>query len=100
MNRLAGRPWFGPGIGVILYLVGFNEALLHGIGIGWLGLGRIAQTVIVLVVVGLMAYLTSDYLNERRSAYRTAVRAAGVNDGNAGTFETTVEEPFEGTADA
>jgi len=52
------------------------------------------------VVVGLMAYLTSDYLNERRSAYRTAVRAAGVNDGNAGTFERTVEEPFEGTADA
>jgi len=100
MNRLAGRPWFGPGIGVILYLVGFNEALLHGIGIGWLGLGRIAQTVIVLVVVGLMAYLTSDYLNERRSAYRTAVRAAAVNDGNAGTFGIIVEEPFEGTADA
>ena len=46
--------------------------------------------------MGLMAYLTSDYLNERRSAYRTAVRAAGVNDGNAGTFERTVE----GTADA
>ena len=100
MNRLAGRPWFGPGLGVILYLVGFNGELLHWIGIGWLGLGRIAQTVIVLVVMGLMAYLTSDYLNERRSAYRTAVRAAGVNDGNAGTFERTVEEPFEGTADA
>jgi len=99
MNRPAGRPWFSPGLGVILYLVGFNGALLNGIGIGWLRLGRIAQTVIVLVVVGLMAYLTSDYLNERRSAYRTAVRAAGVNDGNAGTFETTVEEPFEGTAD-
>jgi len=94
MNRLAGRPWFGPGLGVILYLVGFNGALLHGIGIGWLRLGRIAQTVIVLVavglIVGLMAYLTSDYLNERRSAYRTAVRAAGVNDANAGTFERTV----------
>ena len=100
MNRLAGRPWFGPGLGVFLYLVGFNGALLNGIGIGWLRLGRIAQTAIVLVVVGLMAYLTSDYLNERRSAYRTAVRAAGVNDGNAGTFETTLEEPFEGTADA
>jgi len=50
--------------------------------------------------VGSMAYLTSDYLNERRSAYRTAVRAAAVNDGNAGTFGITVEEPFEGTADA
>jgi hypothetical protein len=47
-----------------------------------------------------MAYLTSDYLNERRSAYRTAVRAAAVNDGNAGTFGIIVEEPFEGTADA
>ncbi len=47
-----------------------------------------------------MAYLTSDYLNERRSAYRTAVRAAAVNDGKAGTSESTVEEPFEGTADA
>ena len=100
MNRPAGRPWFGPGLGVILYLVGFNGALLNGIGIGWLRLGRIAQTVIVLVVVGLMAYLTSDYLNERRSAYRTAVRAAAVNDGNAGTFGIIVEEPFEGTADA
>ena len=100
MNRLVGRPWFGPGLGAILYLVGFNGALLHEIGTGWLRLGRIAQTVIVLVVVGLMAYLTSDYLNERRSAYRTAVRAAAVNDGNAGTFGITVEEPFEGTADA
>ncbi|MAF51402.1 MAG: hypothetical protein CL694_00080 [Chloroflexi bacterium] len=100
MNRLVGRPWFGPGLGVILYLVGFNEALLHEIGTGWLRLGRIPQTVIVLVVMSLMAYLTSDYLNERRSAYRTAVRAAAVNDGKAGTSESTVEEPFEGTVDA
>jgi hypothetical protein len=30
-----------------------------------------------------MAYLTNDYLNERRSAYRTAARAAAVNDGTA-----------------
>ncbi len=100
MNRLVGRPWFAPGLGVILYLVGFNEALLHEIGAGWLRLGRIPQTVVVLVAMSLMAYLTSDYLKERRSAYLTAVRAAAVNDGKAGRSESTVEEPFEGIADA
>ena len=83
MNRLIGRPWFGPGLGAILYLVGFNEVLLHEIGTGWIRLDRIAQTVAVLAVLGLMAYFTNDYLNERRSAYRTAVRAAAVNDGTA-----------------
>jgi len=90
VNRLITRPWFGPGIGTILYLVGFNDELLHQIGKGWLKLGRITQTLVVLVVLSLAAYFIADYLKERRSAYQTAVRAAAVNDQDASTFESTV----------
>jgi len=89
MNRFITRPWFGPGLGTVLYLVGFNDALLHWIGTGWLKLGRVVQTVVVLVVLGLIAYLVNDYVRERRSAYRTAVRAAAVNDRAGTTFEKT-----------
>ncbi len=81
MNRIAGRPWFFPGLGTLLYLAGFNDALLHEIGVGWLKLGRVAQTLVAVVILGLIAYFVNDYVKQRRSAYRTAVRAASIIDG-------------------
>lgn len=77
MNRLISRPWFFPGLGTILYLAGFNDAALEKIGDGWLELGRVLQTIIVIVLLALIAYLVVDKVRERRSAYQTAIRAAG-----------------------
>lgn len=76
MNRLASRPWFGPGMGVFLYLTGMNDEALHHVGTGWLELGRWGQTAAVLAALALAAYFTQGALNRRRSAYRSAVRAA------------------------
>ncbi len=79
MNRMLTRPWFGPGAGTLLYLCGFNDELLHVIGEGWLKLGRLPQTLIVVVLLLLIAWLVNDRLSERRSAYRTAVRASSLD---------------------
>ena len=76
MNRLWSRPWFFPSLGAFLYLTGMNDEALHRVGDWWLDIGRWAQTAVVLVLLGLIAYFTLDALNRRRSAYRAAVRAA------------------------
>ena len=87
MNHLVTRPWFFPGLGTLLYLAGVNDELLHVIGDFWLDLGRWPQTIIVVVILAIIAYLVNDNLNERRSAYATAVRAAQVTDDEATTVE-------------
>lgn len=71
-------PWFGPGLGAVLYLTGMNDELLHLLGNWWLDIGRWGQTAAVLAVLALAAYFTLDALNRRRSAYRSAVRVADV----------------------
>ena len=80
MNRLWLRPWFFPGLGAFLYLTGMNDELLHRIGNWWLDFGRWVQTAVVLVVLVLIAYFVLDRFNRRRSAYRTALQPAGIND--------------------
>ena len=87
MNHLATRPWFFPGLGTVLYLAGVNDELLHVIGDFWLGLGRWPQTLIVVALLGVIAYLVNNNLNERRSAYETAVRAARVPEAATTTVE-------------
>ncbi len=82
MNRLWLRPWFFPGLGAFLYLTGMNDELLHRIGNWWLDFGRWVQTAVVLVVLVLIAYFVLDRFNRRRSAYRTAIQSAGINDPN------------------
>ncbi|WP_420638469.1 hypothetical protein [Candidatus Poriferisocius sp.] len=76
MNRLRSRPWFFPVLGAALYLTGMNDELLHIVGDAWLELGRWVQTAVVLALLALIAYFTLDALNRRRSAYRSALRAA------------------------
>ncbi|MCQ3811062.1 MAG: hypothetical protein KTV68_11000 [Acidimicrobiia bacterium] len=76
MNPLMRLPWFGPGLGAFLYLTGMNDEVLHLLGSWWLDIGRWGQTAAVLVVLALVAYFTLEALNRRRSAYRSAVRAA------------------------
>ena len=87
MNRLISRPWFGPALGAFLYLAGFNDELLHLIGDAWLDLGRLTQTVVVLVALALVGYFVSDYLRQRHSAYQTAVRAAHTRSSRTGSVE-------------
>ena len=65
-------------MGVFLYLTGMNDEALHYLGVGWLGLGRWGQTVAVLAALALVAYFTQGALSRRRSAYRSAVQAAGL----------------------
>ena len=76
LNRLASRPWFFAGMGAFLYLTGMNDEALHHLGNWWLSFGRWGQTAVVAVVLALIAYLTLDAVNRRRSAYRAALRAA------------------------
>jgi hypothetical protein len=76
MNRLVSRAWFFPAVGALAFIVGFNDELVHVVGTGWLELGRLAQTTIVLAALGLVAYLVADRVKERRSAHQTAIRAA------------------------
>ena len=76
MNRLWSRPWFFPGMGAFLYLTGMNDELIHHVGDWWLDLGRWGQTAAVLMALALAAFFTQSALNRRRSAYRSAVRAA------------------------
>ena len=76
VNRLWSRPWFFPGLGAFLYLTGMNDELLHLVGSWWLDIGRWGQTAVVLALLALVAYFTLDKLNQRRSAYRSAIRAA------------------------
>ena len=92
MNRLPGRAWFFPVLGTVLYLAGFNDALLHEIGVGWLRLGRWPQTALVVILLAIIAYFVNDYGKQRRSAYRAAVRAASLTDGDpsAATNSATV----------
>ena len=78
MNPLRKLPWFFPGLGAFLYLTGMNDELLHLLGSWWLDIGRWGQTAAVLAVLALVAYFTLDALNRRRSAYRSAIRAADV----------------------
>ena len=78
MNRLRTRPWFFGGIGAFGYLTGMNDALVHWLGTWWLELGRWGQTAAVLAALMLAAYFTQGALNRRRSAFRSAVRAADV----------------------
>jgi len=80
MNRLVGRPWFFPVLGTVLYLAGFNDALLHEIGVAWLRLGRWPQTVVAVVLLAVIAYFVNDYVKQRRSAYQSAIRAASLTD--------------------
>ncbi len=76
MNPLRKLPWFFPGLGAILYLTGMNDEMLHVLGGWWLDIGRWGQTGAALAALALVAYFTLDALNRRRSAYRSAVRAA------------------------
>ncbi|MCY4194914.1 MAG: hypothetical protein OXF04_11610 [bacterium] len=76
MNSLLKLPWFGPGLGASLYLTGMNDELLHLLGNWWLDIGRWGQTAAVLAALAVIAYFTLNALNRRRSAYRSAVRAA------------------------
>lgn len=76
MNPLRKLPWFFPGLGAFLYLTGMNDEFLHIVGELWLDVGRWGQTGLVLALLVLVAYFTLDALNRRRSAYRSAIRAA------------------------
>ena len=76
MNRLWSRPWFFGSVGAFGYLTGMNDALLGWLGTGWLELGRWGQTAAVLAALALAAYFTQGALSRRRSALRSAVRAA------------------------
>lgn len=78
MNPLRKLPWFFPGMGAFLYLTGMNDEFLHIVGELWLDVGRWGQTGVVLALLALVAYFTLDALNRRRSAYRSAIRAADV----------------------
>lgn len=78
MNRLRSRPWFFPALGAFLYLSGMNDELLHWIGGWWLDFGRWGQTAVVVALLALIVYFVLDAFNRRRSAYRSAVRAADV----------------------
>lgn len=77
MNRLRSRPWFFGGVGAFGYLTGMNDALLHRLGTWWLELGRWGQTAAVLAALALAAYFTQGALSRRRTAFRSAVSAAG-----------------------
>jgi hypothetical protein len=63
-------------MGAFLYLTGMNDEFLHIVGDLWLDVGRWGQTGLVIALLVLVAYFTLDALNRRRSAYRSAVRAA------------------------
>ena len=76
MNLLRKLPWFFPGLGAASYLTGMNDEFLSIVGDLWLDVGRWGQTGIVLALLALAAYFTLDALNRRRSAYRSAIRAA------------------------
>ena len=82
MNRLISRPWFFPGLGTICYLAGFNDELIHLIGEGWLSLGRWVQTIVVVVVLGLVIYLVADRIRDRQAFYAAAVRAVTSEPGD------------------
>ncbi len=90
MNRMISREWFPPVAGTALYLCGFNDALLHSIGVGWLKLGRITQTLVVVVVLAVVAYIVNDRLGDRRASYQAAVRAAASSSATPTTKPTTV----------
>lgn len=91
MNRLISRPWLVPAVGTVCYLAGFNDELLHVLGDWWLDLGRWVQTIVVLVLLGLIAYFVADRVRQRQSFYNAAVRAAAPpRDGGS-----TVDEPAE-----
>lgn len=77
MNRLISRPWFVPGLATVCYLAGFNDELLHIIGDAWLDLGRWVQTIVVIVVLGLIGYLVVDRVRQRQAYHDAAVRAVG-----------------------
>ncbi|MGI9623864.1 MAG: hypothetical protein ACR2PK_13585 [Acidimicrobiales bacterium] len=91
MNRLISRPWLIPAVGTVCYLAGFNDELLHVLGDWWLDLGRWVQTIVVLVLVGLVAYFVVDRARQRQSFYDAAVRAAAPPPGGA----SSVDEPAE-----
>ncbi len=76
MNPLRKLPWFFPGMGAFLYLTGMNDEFLHIVGDLWLDVGRWGQTGLVLALLAVVTYFTLDALNRRRSAYRSAIRAA------------------------
>lgn len=78
MNPLRKLPWFFPGLGAFLYLTGMNDEMLHLLASWWLDIGRWGQTAAVLAILALLAYFTLDAFNRRRSAYRSAIRAADV----------------------
>ncbi|WP_419841154.1 hypothetical protein [Candidatus Poriferisodalis sp.] len=92
MNRLAKRPWFFPSLAVFLYLTGMNDEALHRLGQWWLSFGRWGQTVAVLVLLTLLAYFTLDMVGRRRSAYRTAVRAAADTGSRRGSPSGRIEQ--------
>lgn len=76
MNRLTRRPWFLPGVGVMLYLTGVNDEVLGLVGSAWLSLSRQVQTVTVLVLLVVAGALLGRMVRGRRAAYAAAVQAA------------------------
>ncbi len=92
MKDLVTRPWFAPTLGAIVYVAGFNDELLHVIGLGWVKLGRWVQTAVVVVVLLLVVYFVVVRLRDRRSFYDAAVRAAAHADRSPSTVESHTGE--------